>query len=37
MRVADPYGYTGGQLESMVNCLLDCEERLKDIISGNND
>ena len=25
------------QLESAVNCLLDCEERLKDIISGDND
>jgi hypothetical protein len=37
MRVADPFGFTGGQLESMVNCLLDCEERLRDIGSGNDD
>jgi hypothetical protein len=27
---------TDAQLESAVNCLLDCEERLKDIISGDD-
>ena len=31
-----PHHGTPAQLESAVNCLLDCEERLKDII-GKND
>ena len=34
---SNPMHGTPAQLESAVNCLLDCEERLKDIISGESD
>ena len=33
----NPFHGTPAQLESAVNALLDCEERLRDIGSGNDD
>ena len=33
----NPFHSTPAQLESAVNALLDCEERLMDIGSGNDD
>ena len=34
---ADPYRGTPAQLESAVNCLLDCLERMDDLSKENDD